>query len=304
MAEVAGGQQWTEKSFSRQQMPWHQEGKPVTALTLLEELGGGSLRTIYKYLAEWEAKQAETAPAAISKVPEAVQNAFASTWLAAVAEAAKDVAAEKEKAAEEVRQAQKKFEEALDGIQKLEAQGSQDAAQIEQLKAQVSELREALTEAGNENAGLKATAGELRQQVRSQQTELDRLHKDMEQQRKQHQEQMERLSAENTRRLTTLCGQVEQLQQQEAKLQKKSEQLENDRALVTMKLEQTAERLKIAEVQQESFNKEREAAIKEAAGLKGQVQALTAQNTELMGKLAERPARPRITAEQMAAKKP
>jgi len=226
-----------------------QEGKPVTALALLEALGGGSLRTIYKYLAEWEAKQKEPAQAAISKVPEAVQNAFASTWLAAVAEAAKEVAAEKEKAAEEVRQAQKKFEEALEGIQKLEAQGGEDAVQIEQLK-----------------------------------------------------DQIDHMSAENTRRLTNLAGQVEQLQQQVASLQKKSEQLENDRALVTIKLGETAERLKTAEKKQESANKEREAAIKEAAGLKGQVQALTAQNTELMSKLAERPARPRITAEQMAAK--
>jgi chromosome segregation ATPase len=282
-----------------------QEGKAVTALALLEALGGGSLRTIYKYLGEWEARQKEPAQAAISKVPEAVQNAFASTWLAAVAEAAKDVAAEKEKACEEVRAAQKKFEEALDGIQKLEAQGSQDAAQIEQLKVQVLQLQEALTHAGNENAGLKATAEQLKQQVSSQQSELDRVHKELEQQRKQHQEQLDRMTSDYAKLQERTKTQIEQLQEQVTSLQKKSEQVENDRALVTIKLEQTAERLKTAEVKQESANKEREAAIKEAAGLKGQVKALTEQNTELMSKLSERPY---ITQEQMrarlAAKKP
>ena len=261
------------------------EGKPVTALTLLEALGDGSLRTIYKYLAEWEAKQAEADPAAISKVPEAVQNAFASTWLAAVAEAAKDVAAEKEKACEEVSQAQKKFEEALDGIQKLEAQGGEDAALIEQLKAQVLQLQEALTHAGNENAGLAATAEQLKQQVSSQQTELDCLHKELEQQRKQHQEQLDRMTRDYAKLQERTSSQIEHLQEQVTSLQKKSEQMENDRELVKIQLEQTTERMKAAEESREHANKERDAAMKEAAELKGQAQALKTQNTELMSKL-------------------
>lgn len=157
------------------------EGKDVTALALLNALGGGSLTTIYKYLAEWETGRPKTAPAAGgAEIPDAVQNAFMSTWRVATMEAARETAAVKEKAAEDVKAAHKQFEGALEAIQKLEAESENDAAQIETLKQRVSELEPALTAAGNDNAALKATAEQLQQQVKSQQSELDRLHKGIE----------------------------------------------------------------------------------------------------------------------------
>ncbi|HEY9871516.1 MAG TPA: DNA-binding protein [Candidatus Obscuribacterales bacterium] len=163
------------------------EGKDVTALALLNALGGGRLTTIYKYLAEWEASQPKTTQAAGSaEIPEPVQAAFASAWRAAATEAAKETTAVKEKAAEEVNAAQKKFEEALEGIQKLEVQSEQDSAQIEALKAAVSELEEQLSQARREAAGLRAAANELRNQVQSQQAELERLHKTIEEERKKY----------------------------------------------------------------------------------------------------------------------
>jgi hypothetical protein len=36
------------------------DAKPVTALALLEALGGGSLTTVYKHLAVWEARRPAT----------------------------------------------------------------------------------------------------------------------------------------------------------------------------------------------------------------------------------------------------
>lgn len=203
------------------------EGKEVTALALLNALGGGSLTTIYKYLSEWEAGRPKTAPTAGgAEIPDVVQNAFVSTWRVATMEAARETAAVKEKAAEEVKAAQKQFEGALEAIQKLETESENDAAQIEALKARVSELEAALTAAGNDNAALKATAEQLRQQVKSQQAELERLHKDRDEDRKLHQSELARAKAEH------------------------------------------------------------DAAIKEAAELKGQAQTLKAQNTELIAKLA------------------
>ena len=204
------------------------EGKDVTALALLNALGGGSLTTIYKYLSDWEAGRPKTAPATgATEVPDVVQNAFTSTWRVATMEAARETTAVKEKAAEEVKAAQKQFEGALEAIQKLESESEQDATQIEALKGRVSELEAALAAAGNDNAALKATTEQLRQQVRSHQAELERLHKGIEEDRK-----------------------------------------------------------------------EREAAIKEAAGLKGQAQTLKAQNTELMAKLAERGAAPKKSKQE------
>lgn len=203
------------------------EGKDVTALALLNALGGGSLTTIYKYLAEWEAGRPKVSQASgSSEIPDIVQSAFVSTWRAATIEAARETAAVREKAAEEVKAAQKQFEGALEAIQKLETESEQDAGQIEGLKARVAEVELALTAVGNDKAALKATVEQLRQQVKAQEAELERVHKDGEAERKRHHDELMRLSTE------------------------------------------------------------REAVIKEAAELKGQVQALKEQSKELMAKLA------------------
>lgn len=84
--------------------------------------------------------------------------------------------------------------------------------------------------AGNDNAALKATAEQLRQQVKSQQTELERLRTELEAERRRQQDELTRANAE------------------------------------------------------------REAAIREAAELKGQARALKTHNAELMDRLSERTA--------------
>jgi len=89
------------------------EGKPVTANSLLEALGGGSFTTIYKHLAAWQAERPAATSTASGEIPVAVQNAFASTWKVAAQEAAREVEAAKAKAAEEVQAAQNQFAGAL-----------------------------------------------------------------------------------------------------------------------------------------------------------------------------------------------
>ncbi|MGZ2974690.1 DNA-binding protein, partial [Pseudomonas aeruginosa] len=81
-----------------------------------------------------------------AEVPESVQNALMNTWRVATMEASKEVIAAKEKAAEDVKAAEDKFEEALDAIQKLEADSEKDNAQIEQLKARVAELEQSVSQ--------------------------------------------------------------------------------------------------------------------------------------------------------------
>ena len=263
------------------------EGKQVTALSLLEALGGGSLTTIYKYLAEWEAARPKTAPASGgAEVPDNVQNAFMQTWRVATMEAARETQAAKEKAAEEVKAAQGKFEGALEGIQKLEAQAEQDTAQIEELKARVAELEQSVSQLSNDNAASRATAEQLRHQVKSQQTELDRLHKDFEQDRQAHREQMEKLNADHASAQNKASEQIERLHMDLTEALKKLEQSERDRLEAKIKLEQSQQQAQAAEQNRELANKEREASGKEAAALKGQVEALTAQNSQLLATLA------------------
>ncbi len=141
------------------------EGREVTALTLLNALGGGSLTTIYKHLSAWEAQRPAVVPAGNSEIPPSVQAAFAGTWRAAQLEAAREIAAAKEKAQEEVQQAQKQFADAVAAIEKLEADSEADAQQIEQLKARTVELESQMHELKTENASLRSVGDELRQQV-------------------------------------------------------------------------------------------------------------------------------------------
>lgn len=271
------------------------EGKDVTALALLDKLGGGSLTTIYKYLSEWLVERPATAPAdEEKKVPDQVQNAFMNTWRIATLEAARETTAVKEKAAEEVRAAQKQFEGALEAIQKLELEAEQDAAQIEQLKAKVSELEAALVSAGNDNAALKATAQQLNHQVKSQEAELDRLHNRIENDRLRHQNELAQAHSELAAAQEKANAEHQRLSEHLSTEQKRADQAERDRSETQLKLEQAGkqltelgERLQAAEHARQAADKEREAAIKQASELKGQAQTLQAQNTELIAKLAE-----------------
>jgi len=162
------------------------EGKDVTATALLDALGGGSLRTIYKYLGEWQHEQPE-APSnnRDTELPEPVLAAFKATWRAATAEADRATSAIREQAAEEVKAAQRQFSDALDAIEKLEKQGDIDTRTIEELTARVAGLEGRVNELQEGAAADKATIEELRQQAGVQQKEADRLRTELERERKE-----------------------------------------------------------------------------------------------------------------------
>jgi len=159
------------------------EGKEATALALLSRLGGGSLTTIYKHLISWrEARQQQSSYSTQNTIPETVQAAFATAlgraWSAAASEAAKEIAIAKEKAATEVQTATKQFDEAMQAIERMEEQADQDATKIEGLTDRLAQTEAALQESETEKAGLKATSDQLRNQVKTLETELERVHKD------------------------------------------------------------------------------------------------------------------------------
>lgn len=155
------------------------EGKEVSATTLLAALGGGSLTTIYKHLTAWLEARPKSDPAlAPIEIPDMVQGAFTAAWRTAVLEATREVAVIKEKAAEEVKTAQKKFQEALEQIERLEREGEADGAQIEGLTSRIGELEAALHKLESEASGHKASADQLREQVKAQQEDLDQLRKE------------------------------------------------------------------------------------------------------------------------------
>ena len=152
------------------------EGKEVSATALLDALGVGSLRTIYKLLEAWQQRRPAVVITVPDEIPPSVQAAFASVWRQAAQEAGREVLAVKEKAAEEVEAAVKQFQGALDAIDNLEKESEADAQQIDTLKERVAELEAALQKSQTESAAYRATGEQLQQQVKSQEAELERLH--------------------------------------------------------------------------------------------------------------------------------
>lgn len=149
------------------------EGREVTALTLLDALGGGSLRTIYKHLELWQQSKQLVTAALPEELPASVQAAFASTWRVAVQEARSEIQTIKEKSAEEVSAALRQFHGAVDAIGKLEKDREDDAEILEGLQKQLAELKMESTKAEAEAAAEKARADELREQLRLHQLDRD-----------------------------------------------------------------------------------------------------------------------------------
>lgn len=277
------------------------QGREVTPTALLNALGSGSFTTIYKHLSAWEATRASAVTDRAAVIPEAVLSAFGAAWRAASAEAGKEVAIVREQAAEEVAAAKAQFDEALQTIERLETESEADATKLESMAAKIAELEKTLHQSENDKAALKATAEQLRQQVRSQESELERVHKDAESERKRHQEETARTVASATEAQNKANAQIEQLRQQLTESQNKLEKSERERAEAQLKVQEAASRADKAEEQVKKSDqdaalarKEREAAITEAAELRGKTETLQAQYTELLSRLSA-PEKPKKT---------
>jgi len=188
------------------------EGKPVTANSLLEALGGGSFTTIYKHLAAWQAERPSPTTTISGEIPAAVQNAFASTWKVAAQEASREAEAAKAIAAEEIQIAQNQFAGALQVIENLEKETEEYEQQIDSLRNEADELQQKNSKLEADNAALKAADEEIRRQLEQQNTELDRLRHEIEKSRNERDNAMKEASE--------LKGSVTTLQTQHTELLK------------------------------------------------------------------------------------
>ncbi|MBA4026686.1 MAG: hypothetical protein C0473_00440 [Cyanobacteria bacterium DS3.002] len=142
------------------------QGHEVTAQTLFKVMGGGSYTTVYKHLEAWrESRPALVNPVVAMDLPEPVQTAFVAAWRVAASEAAREVSAIRDKAAEDVKAANKQLHEALEQMGRLEAEAEADTNEIEGLKERNGELEAIAKKAETENAALAAKAEQLEYQV-------------------------------------------------------------------------------------------------------------------------------------------
>ncbi len=261
------------------------EGKEVTATALLDALGGGSLRTIYKLLEVWETEKPQAVTTTPEEIPGSVQVAFANAWRLATQEAGRAVLVVKEKAAAEVQTAQDQFQGALDAIGKLEAEGEADAQQIDSLKERVIELEAALQKSQSDGAAYKATIEQLQHQVRSLEVEQERLHAEIDKERAAGQKEIQRLTSAAEAAQEKTLQQIEGLKTTIAEAQATAQQLEKEKGEAHSKRDEIQRLFEKAEEASKADRSERDAAIKEASELRGLSDALKTQNSELLSKL-------------------
>lgn len=178
------------------------EGREVTAMALLDALGGGSLSTIYKHLEAWQAARPTEVIVKPEEIPAAVQASFAAAWRLAAQESKREVTEVKEKAKEEVAAALRQFHGALEAIAKIEKDRDADAEIIEGLQKQLAEAKAETSRAESEAAAEKARADELRDQLKSQQQDRDAAIKEA----SELKGQLESLKAQNQELLNRLSG--------------------------------------------------------------------------------------------------
>lgn len=271
------------------------QGREVTPTVLLSTLGSGSFTTIYKHMSAWEESRASAGIERTGAIPDAVLSAFGAAWRTASSEANKEVALVREQATEEVKVAKAQFQEALQTIERMESESEADAARIEALTVKVAELEIGLQKAETEKASLRATTEQLRHQVKSQEAELERVHKEADAARNRHQDEIEKISTRASAAQDKANTQIDSLQKQLENLQRNLEKTERERDAATLKAQEATnradksdEQAKVVEQESAQARREKEMAIKEAAELRGKADALKSQNEELLSRLTER----------------
>lgn len=265
------------------------EGRDVTASELLAALGGGSLTTIYKHLDAWETSRKDVPRPVVIDMPEIVNAAFMQAWQAAAREAGKEIVAIREKADVEVKTLNKRFEEALGNIERLEAEANSDAATIENLTAELAERDNHLAEATTEKAALTATVEQMRQQIEAQEAELERVHKEAEAERQERQQETERLTLDLERERSARQEASAATDRQRQNNEQQGAELARLTALLDTEKEEgerSKARCAAAETERDNARQEAGNAREEAARWRGQVEILQNQHSELLQRLA------------------
>jgi len=251
------------------------EGREVTALSLLDALGGGSLRTIYKHLETWQKQIPAEVKIEANEIPAQVQAAFAGAWRLAAQEAGREVLAVKEKASEEVSAALRQFHGALEAIGKLEKESEADAQELEAVKAKLVEMEAVAHAAQTEAAAHKASLEQLERQLVKQEADLGRMRAEVEGERSKHKQEQLEAQQRADAKMEEMKKSIKAAEELAAK--HKSESLEHRNLRDQMRLVKDK-----AEEATRAERAERDNAVKEAAELKGQAEALRTQNAELL----------------------
>lgn len=252
-------------------------GKEVSASALLSVLGGGSLTTIYKHLDAWkQTRPALVAPVVAIDLPEPVQVAFVAAWKVAASEAAREVSAVRDKAAEDVKVATRQFQEALEQIVRLEAEAEAEGLEIEGLKAKLAEEEALVHAAQAECVRYKTEAEQFKSMVSKLEKEVKRLQDESSLAEQRQHDERQRLTAQIEQMVYSSKNSHEHIN----KLEDTYRQLKSEHADLARQQRQAEEASKVSRV-------ERDKAVEEASELRGRLASLQEQNDKLLQSLTK-----------------
>jgi chromosome segregation ATPase len=223
-------------------------GQEVTPTVLLAALGG-SLTTIYRHLEAWQALRKDAPAPVVFEMPDDVKAAFSRAWQAAATEAAKEIAAIREKADSDVKTITRRLDEAVANIAQLESEADTDATRIEALETELATENaaaiEAATAAAKRESSLAATVEQMQYQINAQQAELTRIHAEHEAARKQQAEALKNANDEASRlraKLDEEAAKTERANERERKMLKDLTTAQADVARLTEQLKDQKQR--------------------------------------------------------------
>ncbi len=151
------------------------QGEDVAVRTLHAYLGGGSFSSVMKYLTLWKQERpVEDSNSAKVDMPVSMVNAFDAVWKSAMAQAFKELAGEREKAALAVQEADMRASEALAAIEELENANNEQAEKLDELTKKLEAVEQQLQKALSESSAVSAVNQELKDQEQKLQNKLER----------------------------------------------------------------------------------------------------------------------------------
>ncbi|HEY9758777.1 MAG TPA: DNA-binding protein [Oculatellaceae cyanobacterium] len=261
------------------------QSEDVTVRALHAYLGGGSFSSIMKHFTEWKATHATAVDAPKTEMPPSIASAFDAVWRTAMGQAVKELTAEREKAAKEVKDADMRVQETLAAVEELENSNNELTEKLEEVSRKLETTESKLTQALNEKSALSAVNVELKERLEKLQKNFEHLqitHEDMQRkhgeelagQAKQHADEAGRLKVE--------------LAKAEAARDSAREEVTKNQERVITEAKDAKEAMAKLEAKLESTNADKEAAIKEAAQLKGLADGFKSQNEQLLARLSDK----------------
>lgn len=263
-------------------------GENVTLRTLRGYLGGGSFGSLDEPLRQWKAEQRQRPEVPELEIPPTVIASFESTWRIAMAEALKDVAAAKEKAAAEVQEIEAQRLEVIGLMQDVENERDELRDKLVEVESALSNSESRASMLTIEKATLAGVNGELKNKVEQLERNLEKSHHAYEARERQHTEELNRLHGAHSAEISALKIEMAKL---EAACDSAKEEAQKSQERLVLAVEESKSTEQKLEGKLDAATQEKDAANKRADELSGRFEELERQNKELLTKVKAIPAK-------------